>query len=119
MPENSLRALRVFLAEDNSADVYLVEMALKEHGVPFTMRVVNDGDEAIRFVQLFGAGEPLPDIALLDLNLPRQEGDKVMGFLRSRQGCEATPIIVMSSSPKPGGSQFSGAISRGFFLEAV
>jgi CheY-like chemotaxis protein len=92
------RPLRVFLAEDSRPDVRLVEMALKEHTIPFTMRVVTNGEEAIDAVKRFGSEEEHPDIALLDLNLPRQGGAKVIQHLRSQPGCEQTPIVVMTSS---------------------
>lgn len=92
------RTVRVFLAEDNRADVYLVEMALKEHQIPFALRLVEDGDEALRVVERFGEDEPVPDIALLDLNLPRQEGDQIVRRLRQHPCCESIPIVIMTSS---------------------
>jgi CheY-like chemotaxis protein len=92
------RLLRVFLAEDNRADVFLVEMALKEHQVPFSMYSAEDGEEALKLVERFGRDEPIPDIALLDLNLPRQEGDQVIRSLRAHPCCAAIPIVVMTSS---------------------
>jgi chemotaxis family two-component system response regulator Rcp1 len=92
------RTVRVFLAEDNRADVYLVEMALKEHQIPFALRLVEDGDEALRVVERFGQEEPVPDIALLDLNLPRQEGDQIVRRLRQHPCCGSMPIVIMTSS---------------------
>jgi CheY-like chemotaxis protein len=92
------RPVRVFLAEDNRADVFLVEMALKEHHIPFSLHSVEDGEEALKLVDRFGADEPIPDIALLDLNLPRQEGDQVLRSLRAHPCCASIPIVVMTSS---------------------
>lgn len=92
------RTVRVFLAEDNRADVYLVEIALKEHQIPFALRLVEDGDEALRIVERFGEEEPVPDIALLDLNLPRQEGDQIVCRLRQHPRCGSIPIVIMTSS---------------------
>jgi CheY-like chemotaxis protein len=94
----SEKKLCIFLAEDNRADVYLVDIALKEHNVNFTLRAVGDGEEAIRIAENFGRSEPVPHIALLDLNLPRQEGDKVMRTIRQQPSCANIPIIVMTSS---------------------
>lgn len=92
------RKLRIFVAEDNRADVYLVDIALKEHKVNFTIQSVSDGEQAIRMVEGFGRTEPLPDIALLDLNLPKQEGRSVMRAIRAQPMCSNIPIIVMTSS---------------------
>lgn len=98
MTEAYLRPLHVFLAEDNRADVYLVELALKEEDLSFTLRLASDGEEALKIVAAFGETEPVPDIALLDLNLPRQDGDQVLRSLRSHSCCGKTPIVIMTSS---------------------
>ena len=86
------------MAEDNRGDVHLVQLALREHGVPFTMRVANDGELALDVVNRLGKDEKVPDLAVLDLNLPRQEGEKVLRSLRSHPCCGTTPVIVMTSS---------------------
>ena len=91
------KELQIFLAEDNLADVYLVELALREHNIPFMLRLVKDGEDAIRTVANFGKGEPVPDIAIVDLNLPRFEGGAVMRSIREHGCCERTPLILMSS----------------------
>ena len=77
----SERTLRIFLAEDNQADIYLVEMALQEHGVPFTLTSTLDGEDAMRRVEGFDHTD-CPDIALLDQNLPRVNGEQVMEAIR-------------------------------------
>ncbi|MGH9583898.1 MAG: response regulator [Bryobacteraceae bacterium] len=101
MAANLFRPLLIFIAEDNRADVYLVEMALKDRGVRFALRWVSDGEQAMRAAGEFGRTEPVPDIALLDLNLPREEGDHVLEVLRRNPCCRALPIIVMTSSESP------------------
>ncbi|MBV8810391.1 MAG: response regulator [Acidobacteriaceae bacterium] len=98
MPEDTQRPLRIFLAEDNRADVYLVEIALREHKLHFVLQSVSDGEEAIRAVERFGQGEAVPDIALLDLNLPRQEGDKILSTIRQQPCCLSMPVVLMTSS---------------------
>jgi CheY-like chemotaxis protein len=98
MPEDNKRPLKIFLAEDNRADVYLVDIALREHKLDFVLQLVSDGEEAIRAVKRFGQGDAVPDIALLDLNLPRQEGDKVLSSIRQQPGCSSMPVVLMTSS---------------------
>jgi CheY-like chemotaxis protein len=95
--ETLVRPLRIFLAEDNRADVYLVELALKEEDLPFVLCLASDGEAALKMVATFGETEPVPDIALLDLNLPRQDGDQVLRSLRNHPGCGCTPIVIMTS----------------------
>jgi len=93
----SKRHLKVFLAEDNQADVYLVEMALQEHGLQFTLTATLDGEEAIRRMGTFGDAD-CPDIALLDQNLPRVNGEQVMEMIRQHEFCKTIPIVIMSST---------------------
>lgn len=69
-----MRHIQVFLAEDNRADAYLVEPPLREHNVSFDLRVARDGEEALWAVNAFGKEESVPDLAMLNLNLPREEG---------------------------------------------
>lgn len=98
MTETLVRPLRIFLAEDNRADVYLVELALREQDLPFRLVLASDGEAALKLVSAFGETEPVPDIALLDVNLPRQDGDRVLRSLRSHPCCGCIPIVVMTSS---------------------
>lgn len=98
MADELFRPLLVFIAEDNRADVYLVELALKEQGLRFALHWVADGEQAVHAAGAFGSTEPVPDIALLDLNLPREGGNRVLETLRGNACCRALPVIVMTSS---------------------
>ena len=95
--------LHIFLAEDNPGDVLLVEQALEEHRIEHQLRVVRDGEEAIRVVVRMGepGGEPCPDILLLDLNLPKADGLQVLREFRKHPGCSRVPVIVVTSSDAP------------------
>jgi CheY-like chemotaxis protein len=109
MPSDADRHLRVFLAEDNQADAYLVEMALKEHGLQFTLTAAHDGEEAMRRMGAFDRTD-CPDIALLDQNLPRISGEEVMEAIRCHEHCNTIPIVIMSS----GDTQREQEIARRF-----
>jgi len=94
----SIRPFKIFLAEDSQADVYLIELALQEHGITFELLTVFDGEEALKVVGSFGKGAPCPDIALIDQNMPREDGSTVMRLIREHPGCASIPIIIMSSA---------------------
>jgi two-component system response regulator len=100
---NSERPFNIFLAEDSRADAYLIELALREHGIAFELRAVFDGEEALKAVGTFGkAGAPCPDIALIDQNMPREDGGTVMRLIREHPECASIPIIIMSSTESRG-----------------
>ena len=86
--------VRILLAEDNPADVYLIEEALREHGVTFQLVVAQDGEQAIAMVSESALNF---DIVLLDLNMPKRDGSEVLEILRET----STPVIVLTSSDSP------------------
>jgi CheY-like chemotaxis protein len=92
--------LQILLAEDNPADILLVQEALESHRIPHELHVVRDGDEALAFVAHMGEpdGVPCPDVLLLDLNLPKADGPEVLAEFRKHPQCAHTPVIVVSSS---------------------
>ena len=95
--------LQILLAEDNEGDVILVGQALAEHEIVHQLHVVTDGDEALNFVAKMGNGDgpPCPDVLLLDLNLPKVDGPKVLERFREHPGCARTPVIIVTSSDAP------------------
>ena len=85
----SLKNPTLLLIEDSEDDVFFLRHALKKAGVPYPMRVVNNGQEAIDY--LSGAGKyheretyPMPSFIFLDLKLPLVSGFGVLEWLRSR-----------------------------------
>src|ERR671912_361292 len=89
--------VQILLAEDNPADVYLIEEALREHQVDFHITVAEDGEAAINLLQ---TGSLQPDIVLLDLNMPKRSGGEVLDQLRRTSG-KAVPVLVLTSSDSP------------------
>jgi len=100
----SERAIEVLLIEDNPADVYLMMMALRDGRVKAHVHVVNDGEEALSFLnkQKDFRNSPRPDIVLLDLNLPRIDGHEVLASLKADPELSDIPVVVISNSDAEG-----------------
>jgi len=98
-----LRSARIFLAEDNQADVFLVREALVAHGVIFELELAEDGETACRSLARLcaDAGELLPDLVVLDLNLPKRNGREVLRQVRASERCRDLPVVVLTSSDSP------------------
>ena len=94
--------LRILLAEDNPADVYLIREALREHGVQCRICVASDGR---RVMEMIAKAEPLEteDLALiiLDLNLPLHDGIEILRHLRSSSVLAHVPVVILTSSDSP------------------
>ena len=99
MENDELR--HIFLAEDNSADVYLVREAIRRTGLVYELHLASDGEEALSFLQRFGADLPCPHVMILDLNLPRNDGADLLKRWREHPHCGQARIIVMTSSDAP------------------
>jgi chemotaxis family two-component system response regulator Rcp1 len=96
---DSKRAVSILLAEDNPADAGLVRRALEEHGVEGELVVIPDGETAIAFIQAIEAeAARCPDLAIVNLNLPKKPGREVLERMRLSERCRHIPVIILSSS---------------------
>lgn len=86
----------IALIEDNADDEALTMRALKKHGIANDIIVLRDGVEALAF--LLAPDRPLPDLILLDLNLPRVNGLEVLQRLRADARTELLPVVILTSS---------------------
>jgi CheY-like chemotaxis protein len=93
----------ILLVEDNSADVYLFRKALTGAGLNYELTVFEDGGAAMAFIrgEHQYAASPVPDIALLDLSLPKNDGLQVLEALRRSERFANMPVIIASSSARP------------------
>ncbi|WP_436927593.1 response regulator [Halosimplex amylolyticum] len=90
----------VLLVEDNPGDVRLTEEAFKVGNIANTLHVVTDGAEALDFLYHRGdhKDSPQPGVILLDLNLPRKNGQQVLEELREDDALQSLPVIILTSS---------------------
>ena len=95
--------VRILVIDDNPADVELLRYALGHAGVSCDRTVIAEGDEAIDFVQQRGKylDTPAPDLAVVDLNLPRYDGIEILGAMRGNPAFAAVPVAVLTSSSSP------------------
>lgn len=89
----------ILLGEDNPADVYLIRQALQENGIQYTLEVATHGGEMIS--ALTEPRESLPDLIILDLNLPRYDGIEVLKAVRENNSLKGIPVVILTSSDSP------------------
>ena len=100
MTETNPRRRRVFLVEDNPGDVYLIELALKSEKIDCQLTHFDNGEDALKAL-LETANAQLPDLILVDLNLPRLDGKQLVRRVREQPGLSKIPIAVLTSSYSP------------------
>jgi CheY-like chemotaxis protein len=84
----------LLIVEDSPSDLALTKHALEESGMPLTLVAARDGEEAMAVLR---RGR-LPDLILLDLNLPRKSGLEVLTELAGDAELRRIPVVVLSSS---------------------
>jgi CheY-like chemotaxis protein len=93
----------LLVAEDNAMDAMLLERVIQRCGSAFRMVRVNNGEEAIDYLagkEAFAdrTKNPLPNLLLLDLKMPRKDGFAVLRWRQETPAFFQLPVIVFSSS---------------------
>lgn len=93
-------SIRVLLVEDNEADAYLTRETLESGKLHIEIDVAVDGVEAIDLLTRAAASGSacLPDLILLDLNLPRMDGRQVLQTLKKDTVLRRIPVVILTSS---------------------
>ncbi len=89
------RPIHILMVEDNPGDVRLAKEALRDAKVRNDMVVAPDGERAM---EILTGAERLPDLVLLDLNLPKKHGREVLAQMKSDVGLRRIPVVVLTSS---------------------
>ncbi len=100
-PQKALK--KILIADDDENDVLLFEAALEMARLPWQVSKCSCGGETIQRLQSCLAGGPplLPDLLLLDLNMPGINGFDVLYWIRSQSQLDRLPVIVLSNSSRP------------------
>lgn len=97
-PKN--KPITILMAEDNPTDVMLTKEALAHAKVLNSLHVVDDGIDALDFLYRRGkyTKAPHPDLILLDLNMPRKNGQEVLAEIKSDDKLKHIPVVILTTS---------------------
>ena len=90
----------LLLVEDNPGDIRLTQEALREGKIRNKLDVVTDGAAAIDELNRRkpDGGSRLPDLILLDLNLPKKDGRQVLAEIKQDPELKHVPVIILTTS---------------------
>jgi chemotaxis family two-component system response regulator Rcp1 len=100
MKSEPRKAGHILIVEDNASDVFLIREAIETAAIDAELHVVTDGEKAIKFFDEAdgSAGFPCPALVILDISLPKKNGDEVLQHLRRSLKCYELPVLVVSTS---------------------
>ena len=98
--DNLVKPIEILLVEDNPGDICLVENAMKEVDENIHLSVVHDGVEAMDYLhkRKSYASASIPDLILLDLNIPQKNGPQVLGEIKNDPNFRQIPVVIFTIS---------------------
>ncbi len=98
--------LTILIAEDDADDRFLLESAFKENSFPAVVRFVENGVELLEYLERTATtpatgsknGKQLPQLILLDLNMPKKNGREVLIELKQMPAFRNIPVIIFSTT---------------------
>jgi CheY-like chemotaxis protein len=95
-----METIHILLVEDNEGDILLTREALEEAKILTRLSVTKDGKEAIDFLTRQGKypDAQLPDLLLLDVNLPKKNGHEVLQYIKGDDNLKHIPVIMLTTS---------------------
>ena len=113
-----MRQISILLVEDNEDDRFLTKRIINKLPFEVKLEVLKNGDEGLR--RILGSGvekRDLPALILLDLQLPKLGGVKLLGKIRERYNEEELPVLILSSSDNPGDIELCRELGITGYLE--
>jgi CheY-like chemotaxis protein len=94
------RPIDILLVEDSPSDAKLTAKTFQQAKVLNNLHIVEDGVEAMEFLRRSGGhlAAPRPDLILLDLNLPKKDGRKVLAEIKDDPSLCTIPVVVLTTS---------------------
>jgi len=95
-----IKPVEILLAEDNPGDARLTVEGFKDAKVMNNITVVEDGKDALAYLRHEGpyADVALPDLILLDLNMPKKDGREVLAEIKADEELRHIPVLVFTIS---------------------
>ena len=109
MPEG----IQIFLIEDDADDIELLEVSLKDNQIDYTMDVVMEGDKVQDYLRNC---KKLPNIIVMDFNLPRVHGREIIKQIKSNAEFRNIPLLVLTTSTAKEDIEYSYKMGADSFI---
>lgn len=115
---DQIRVYQVLIVEDNIGHIRLIEEAFKTGHLQYELTALQDGIEAMNYLQQQENYPDAirPDLILLDLNLPCKDGREVLAEVKTDPDLKSIPILVLTTSTKEEDIQQSYELHANCFI---
>ncbi|WP_445715128.1 response regulator [Flavobacterium sp.] len=93
-----MKNLQILLVEDNEGDIILTQEAFEECDFKTSIQVARNGKEAITYLFDSCTNTQLPDLILLDINLPLLNGHEVLKRIKENDKTKHIPVVILTTS---------------------
>lgn len=92
--------VEILLVEDNEDDAVIIQEVFADMRLATLINVVRDGEEALAYLQRQGKYKVvrMPDIVLLDINMPKKNGFEVLEEMKKDPRLQSLPVIMLTTS---------------------
>ena len=87
--------INILLIEDDADDIELLEEALKSNKISYQLTSIKEGDKVMSYLR---ADILVPDIIVLDFNLPKLHGREILSLIKSSEKFGTVPLVVLTTS---------------------
>jgi CheY-like chemotaxis protein len=94
--------MHILMADDDLDDVELFQHALTETHPDFELTTAKNGDELMSLLNEL----PVPDLIVMDINMPRKSGKECLAEIRSREQFDKVPVVIISDYKNPSGINY-------------
>jgi CheY-like chemotaxis protein len=94
-----MNPINILLVEDDEVDVMDITRSLEKLKIFHTLSVARNGEEAVDILTYAGSGDkPLPDIVLIDINMPKMNGLELLGTIRNSPSWRHLKCFMLTTS---------------------
>jgi CheY-like chemotaxis protein len=94
MQKKMMSVITILIVEDNLVNQKLITTVLRPHG--YRLLTAIDGEEAVQI-----AGQELPDLILMDLQLPKMNGFTATQRIKEQPATANIPVVALTAHAMP------------------
>ena len=100
--DRNLKPIQILMADDDDDDRMMTEKAMKKNHLANEIKFVVDGEDLMDYLlhrkNYTEENAPVPDLILLDINMPKKDGIEALKEIKSNKKLKAIPVIVLTTS---------------------